>query len=290
VISNSLIESIDNLISSQSALAAAIQSHPHYIWLEGMVPGEDTKIGQFYSSDLFPSSTLEAITALNNIEFKDGQEGRETEKLKGALLVGDDVIKQALLVNECKIQLASNLDELKGCISKDLVRQKLSLSEYLSLQGRIRSVLTKAGVSRLCINQARRLLPIVAESPFRISWVQRRSDSVSKLSVDQAIAKLNKINSPQSEIDLRRLLTITDSHIAQVQKPKTPTIKANIFMHNADGNTKYQIYAPLPILCQIGNIMPKLHKGGSRTNTKRRGVTIDESVFLPSIRGHRYCA
>lgn len=288
MISYRLIECLNLLVDQQQVLAESVYSEAHSIWMPGLNPAEDEKYGEFYATSEHPHQLQQAINAINNIEFIDGQEGRETQKQKGVVLIGPNSIKAAYAINETKVLLGQEFQLLRKQLSKNV-----SMRDVVDQEHEIRKILTRAGVSRLCLNQAKRKIPLAERAPFRISWLEKRSASIRRVTVDEAENKLRKLTSEQAHIDLQKLSRITgDSNLAIVQPANTPTIKANLFYKvvTDEGVQKLvdTIHAPMPILCATGNVIPRINKGGNRKNTKRSDVKIHNEVFLPSIRAHLY--
>ncbi|WP_286241119.1 hypothetical protein [Neptuniibacter halophilus] len=290
MISGDLLLSLKDLIAQQTELEQALLHETHSIWMPGMNPDEDEKKGCFYAVNDYPEYLQQAIKAITGIEYQVGQQGNETKKQKGVLLVGPSSLAKALEINETKAVLAEHFKDLRTRLSKHT-----SLREVLNQQEHIRSLLRHAGIGRLCVKQATRKIPVVEKAPHRISWLEKQGNSVRRITIEQAAKMLDKLSSEQAHIDREILSKIPSSNnLAIVQKAQSPTLKATLFHPTIKDGVKTmdrrQVHAPVPILCATGNIMPVLNKGGTRTNTQRSDQTISPEVFLPSIRAHQYIA
>lgn len=288
MISIELISHLEKLINEQRDLAAAIRKEAHSIWVPGINPEEDEKVGELYATKHYPELLSMAIDAITSIEYRDGQHGLETQKQKGVILIGPESLELADQINETKLQLGTEFSKLRKQLSKNT-----SIRDAIEQQEAVRKILSRAGIVRLCVKQAKRQLPAVHEAPHRISWLEKRSTSIKRISVSEAESMLKKLNSEQAAIDLQQLSSLSSStSLAIVQKPNSPTHKATIYYpcikDGARAMENKQIHAPVPILCATGNVMPSLHKGGSRQNTPRTDQLISQEVFLPSIRAHLY--
>ena len=289
MVSADLIELLSLLVDQQRDLAQHIKSEAHSIWMPGINSAEDETYGELYSVNSHPEYLMQAISSINCIEYKDGQHGRETQKQKGIILTGPASLKAANAINETKSALSDQFAMLRKSLSKNH-----SLKDLVHQQEAIRRILSRAGISRLCINQAKRSLPVISKPPHRVSWLEKRAKSIKKISVYDAEAMLKKLTSEQAGIDLHKLGELRAEHLAIVQTPKTPTIKATVYHPEFKDGVKImvnnQIHAPVPILCATGNEAPRILKGGNRKNTPRSDKQISDDVFLPSIRAHLYLA
>lgn len=287
MISADLLELLNQLIDQQAQLSQNIQAEAHSIWMPGMSVNEDDKYGALYSVSDHPKSLQQAIASINGIEYADGQEGRETQKQKGLILVGPQSLAMAEAVNETKTALGKEFTSVR----KQLTKHQ-TLRDIINGQLEVRKILARAGISRLCINQAKRQLPVVQSPPHRISWLEKRTKSIKRISINDAENMLRKLSSQQAEIDLQKLGSLQIDDLAIVQSPRTPTIKATVFHPVIEDGVKVvksaQIHAPVPILCATGNEAPRILKGGHRINTQRCDKKISDEVFLPSIRAHMY--
>lgn len=282
-----LVDILNNLISQQNNLAAAIKDETHSIWMPG-IADEDDKYGEFYCARKHHLFVDQAIQSINSIEFMDGQEGRSTQKSKGILLVGPSSLELAQHVNQLKQEAGGQIAAIRSVLPK-----KTSVADYLSTREEIQVALNRAGIARLCVNQLKRSIPVVVKAPYRIALLERRTKSIRRVSVEQASNMLNRLTSQQSDIDLEALGQLSASTpLAIIQQPQTPTFKANIFYRDVvEGEVQtvnQQIHAPVPILCATGHEMPRIHKGGSRAKAERSDIRLESSPYLKSIRAHLY--
>ncbi|WP_370060666.1 hypothetical protein [Neptunomonas phycophila] len=274
------------LVDQNRQLEQAIRHEAHSFWMPGIAPEEDEKQADFFDPSLHPEAIDHLIAVLTGIEFVDGQDGRATQKQKGIILIGNESLRIASQINTTKTQLKT----MFAAIPK---QGNTPLRDLLNERAEIRAVLHYAGIGRLCINQATRLLPIVDHAPLRVSWTERLSTSIKRISIEDACRKLDKLTSAQADIDRDLLSRLKrNTPLAIVQVPNNPTLKANIFRRAiVEGEitvTNKSIHAPMPIICQTGHELPRLNKGGTRATTQRSDKKIADKPYLASIRAHLY--
>lgn len=270
-------------------LDQALNKEAHSFWLPGIdaMESDDDRAVSLLRVSEHRERLQQISTTLCDIEYTDGQEGRETKKLKGVVLVGDESLQAATTVNALRGELTEALRAYTRTLNA-----RIPVHQAVNESPRIRDALHFLGIGRLCLNQLRRQLPIIEKPPLRISWLRETTSSITTLTLEQAAAALAKLSSEQARIDEGKLGTLRPgTRIARVQAG-TARHKANVFHRVVEEGVlttrNSQIFAAIPIICATGHEAPKLHPGGFRKNTPRRDVKIDPAVFLPSIRGHLY--
>lgn len=282
------IAGIHVLIDLQNQLSDLLRDQCFYLWTEhSPVNQADPKRGLFHSPlDQEGKQILdEAIHSIEALDYSKGEDGRATLKLKGALGVSAAVIDQALRVNQQK----ATLRELQNQLTVNIPKGR-SLASILEKQTAIRSVLSHAGIGRLNLNHVRRYLPVIETTPYRISFLEKKSPSITRITIAEAEQRLLDLNTDQARVDLQALGRLAaGSELAIVNPKNLPAMKATIFTNEAGQKENSQIHAPLPILFPgERSEPPRLHTGGFRAPATRNDVTISTETYLDSIHAHLY--
>lgn len=288
MLTNTIHSELTRLISLQNQLQEAILFEGHSFWMPDINPEDDDKKGFFLDAKSHNTEVTWLVNAITQLDYIDGQDGRATQKQKGVILVGPSSLQLAALVNESKNTLAGLFAALSATLPK-----KRTTKQHINETSSIRELLSFHSLGRLSLKQTVRNIPIIDRAPARISWLERRSNSIVRLTLDEAEKKLKALTSMQAQIDLEKLGRLPRSEVlAVVQQPNNPTLKATVFFKQSVNGlmttVRHPIHAPVPILCATGNVLPALAKGGNRKYTPRSDRKIESMPYLQSIKAHRY--
>ncbi len=224
------------------------------------------------------------ITVLQQLEFNDDRDGRETDICPGIIGASPQTLWLAAELNHAKEEFK------KAVIAMNQVEK----------EGAHR-VMKQHGYPRIHFKQVYRHVPIILKKPASIRFTWGATRSIKKISRQEAYRRLVEAagDSPsfgyQQQFQALEALP-KDEFIAIVQDLK-PHIKANLcWIQEQDEEkqiTRKMISAALAILIPLDpeESLPEHHASfpeDRKTRKPRGDFKIEPEPFLPTIRGHRY--
>lgn len=223
-------------------------------------------------------------TVLEQLEYPDDRDGRETEICPGILGASPKLIKLAASLNAAR-------DAFKQAVL-ELNRDD---------PDRARRLMQRYGYARIHFKQVYRHLPILLKKPDSIRFTWGATRSIVKISRQEAYRRLSVLAGDFPTLGfIKQFEALSalreDEPIAIVQDLK-PHIKANVCWIEGSGKekqvTRKMISAALAILIPLdpGESLPKhlaAYPDLRKPRKPRADVKIEAEPFLPSIRGHRY--
>jgi hypothetical protein len=237
---------------------------------------------------------LKAVQLFQTLWYEDGQDGRETLTCPGIIGASPETLAAAANCNAAKHTFKDVVQKLKRVARPDAV------SLMLEVQGRddlVNESMRRIGAARLNLKQAYRRIPVLERCPAKIgfTWSQQ-GRAIQRTSVAEARQLLqHRCESPQVQADLERLANLQDTEILARVRSVCPHLRANlVFETGSDKVERRLMQAPLPILVplqpgeQLPEFVPISPEPTGNLRLQRSDVRIEEAVFLPSIRAHRY--
>lgn len=237
-----------------------------------------------------------ACRLYQQMTYLNGQEGREILIGVGLIGASAETLKQAEKLNLAKKEFQFAVKTLKA--------QKLSLTDnwlreaFLGLFETLRheftaTALEAAGLSRLHLKQCYRQIPVLKETPIKVSWTWANTRSIKKISKSQAVALLNEKGNDfgiLQQIDKVQGLAAGEC-IAIVQE-LAPHLRTNIiYPGSGEEVDRIMMKGSLPLLypAQAGENLPVvIPPKATQARQTRSDLKIDPEIYLPAIRGHRY--
>lgn len=227
------------------------------------------------------------IAIINQLYYTPQQPSREIVVCAGFVGASFDTLAAASHVNDCKEQFKQEILSLP---------KKLSVNEIILQSPSTSSILKNVGLSRLHLKQCYRKIPILKDTPSKISWTWAHTRSIKKISLQTAQTMLLKRGNDQElQIQLQKLCMLQPNESLAIVQELAPHLRANLVFTRPEGNIRTMIKAPIPIFfpAQASTSTPQFtiprEKQGKNTDRMiRSDVKLDPSVFLPAIRAHRY--
>ncbi|MHA7878353.1 MAG: DNA replication terminus site-binding protein [Saccharospirillum sp.] len=230
--------------------------------------------------------------ALLDLWYLEDQDGRETRIYPGLVALNHEQMTLAAELNLAKDHFRKTVQMVKAEhstrwreIQGRLTRRYSSLNEQLSREGLV----------RLHLKQVFRHLPIVVKRPEKVGFGWYSSGrSITRISKQDAWDRLTQLNTESAhiQIQLQRLASLPDNEpLARVQR-QAPVLRANLVF--ADGRRKsMNISLPLLFPSQGHTDLPAFSTPPPSPPTQRQRLVrsdnkLEDDVFLPSIRVHRY--
>lgn len=236
-------------------------------------------------------SLADACPIITNIWYQAKGDGRRTQNLYGLVAV-DEVLYNAL----------EALNQSKQNFQREVKRFQHQTDTPASLLKKRAELLSQSlqhqGLARLHLKQCYRQLPLLPEHPDKVgfSWYSS-GRSIKKLTVQDAEAKLLKLDTSQKHIQLQlqALANIPSAEpLAQLQT-QVPVMRANILWKQQGEKQRKARNCPLPLffLMDAKKAFPEYNAPAprppeQRTRMARSDLSIDPTPFLPSLRVHRY--
>ncbi|MFI4957256.1 MAG: DNA replication terminus site-binding family protein [Gammaproteobacteria bacterium] len=240
----------------------------------------------------------QSINLLNQLEYLEGQEGREILLGVGIFAASQKTIDHLHQLNQCKSQFKYAVQNLK-CQAIDTDEEAL-FHAFQALLSQTRhseteQTLTRSGLSRLHLKQCYRQIPILDARPLKVSWVWANTRSIKRISKTQAIALLNKKgDDPGIQAQIAKVAALPDKAEIAIVQTLAPHLRTNIVMSAGENTARHMLKGSLPLFYvhEDGSDLPEIvapkavRKQENRPT--RSDVKIDPEVFLPAIRGHLY--
>jgi hypothetical protein len=235
-----------------------------------------------------------AIHLYHALWYEEGQEGRDTLTCPGIVGASPATLESAQACNASKEEFKRAILALKG-LSK--AESNALMSDLHHRNEEVAAAMRRMGAARLNLKQAYRHIPLLAERPIKIGFTwSKQGRAIQRTSVGEARRLLERRrDSPQLRLELQRLANIPEKEILARVRSVCPHLRANIVFENKEnGSERRLMQAPLPILVPLQpgqglpEFVPVAPEPPENPRLQRSDVRIEEELFLPSIRIHRY--
>jgi len=290
---NLVRQAFQDLLNALEKFSLSLESDDN---LPGWVDGSHEPLLEF------PSNPRKAaVIAFLQLTFLEGQEPKETIVLPGVLAASRKTIDLAHDVNKEKSKFKNVMTRLKqenGQTLEATIKSML-FEEYRKRDYVRKTVLKSISLSRLSLKQSYRKITILDECPSRIGWTWANTRGVKVVTVEEARHMLLKYEDDAGiRAQLGKLDTLPNDEKLAIVQDLAPHLRANLVFQNNDGSIKRkQVKAALPLLYPWlpEETFPTLpakgvpeKKGKSERRLQRSDRKIEDEVFLPAIRAHRY--
>ena len=249
------------------------------------------KLGFQFWSNSEPANALVIAKQLQDIYYKDGQDGRETRSYTSVVSCSELLLEKIQKINEQKQILQNLIIKIKNTQNpifwsqayEQLNLRPFTLNESLKLNS----------LSRIHLKQCHRHIPYLSSEPEKISFSWYNSGrSIKKLDRQQVLEKLLALNpeSPHIQLQIEKLANIKDLFLAQIQK-QAPVIRCNILYKDKQRkamNCSLPLFYPSHFGQPLVEIIPPPTFEKQRSRALRNDSKINDEVYLKSIRVHRY--
>lgn len=240
------------------------------------------------------SMRTKAINLFQALWYEDGQEGRDTLTCPGIIGADFETLNLAKTCNEAKDTFKKAVLALKTLPKADMD----TLMEDLHRRNEtVATAMKRMGAARLNLKQAYRHIPVLDKRPVKIGFTwSKQGRTIQRTSVQEARRLLERRReTPQTRLELERLAPIVETEILARVRPVCPHLRANLVFQNPAKEVQRRLMqAPLPILVplkpdeELPEFVPIAPDPPTSQRLQRSDVRIEEDVFLPTIRVHRY--
>lgn len=237
-----------------------------------------------------------AIKLYQALWYEDGQDGRDTLTCPGIIGADNETLGLAKACNEAKDTFKQAVLALKKLPKADMDRLMEDLHQR---DETVATAMKRMGAARLNLKQAYRHIPVLDKRPIKIGFTwSKQGRTIQRTTVQEARRLLERRReTPQTRLELERLAPIANTEILARVRRVCPHLRANLVFQTPDNEIQRRLMqAPLPILVplqpgeQLPEFVPIAPDPPSSQRLQRSDVRIEEEVFLPSIRVHRYRA
>lgn len=284
------------VLDSYTELQAAIQNLSKHLAVEVHRPAWLQPLP--YPTLHHDSPHHAALNLIQQLQYQEGQEGREILIGVGLFGVSQETFNQLTLINQLKSAFKYNILTLKAQDIKT-TDEWLAL-EFEALLHKTRhqetqDTLMRTGLSRLHLKQCYRQIPLLSQRPEKVSWSWANTRSIKKITKADAIALLKKKGSDEGiQTQIARIETMPPQEQLAIIQNLCPHLRTNIVMNSHEGVKRFMLKGSLPLFyVDDGQPLPeycppKLQKQSGRA--QRNDVKLDPVPFAPAIRAHRYFA
>lgn len=291
--STDLISAFDHVVDSLSEFNQKLIHYSPNAW-----------VALSHEEKMQTHNQLEPLTKARSfyqdIWYKDQQDGRETRSCYGLVMANESLLEAARTCNQAKDAFKTLVQTIQKT-DKDLwLAQKAQLNQR---HQNLRQQLYYTGLGRVHLKQLYRHIPILASRPEKIGFTwYSNGRSIKKLTLSQAQDKLLAIGEEKQHIQqqLQKLNSLAENEVlAQIQN-QVPVVRANLVFKQLNDKGHSETFrkamnVSLPLLVpEEGNpLLPAFNQiddqpPAARTRIARSDFKINEEVFLPSLRAHRY--
>jgi hypothetical protein len=237
-----------------------------------------------------------ALNLIQQLQYQEGQEGREILIGVGLFAVSQSTYEQVQDINKLKAAFKYSILTLKAQNIKN-TDEWLAL-EFEALLNKTRNeytqdTLTRTGLSRLHLKQCYRQIPLLSQRPSKVTWSWANTRSIKKITKQDAIALLQKKGSDEGIQDqIQRIEALDKEEQLAIVQTLCPHLRTNIVMDTPEGVKRFMLKGSLPLFyVDDGQPLPeccppKIQKQSERA--QRNDVRLDPQPFAPAIRAHRY--
>lgn len=240
----------------------------------------------------------QACALLRQLEYLDHQLPREILVGAGIIAASKATINALVNLNTAKNNFKQAVLKLKAAkvtTNHDLLAQNF---EQLLPQRdpSIASNLSRMGLARLHLKQCYRKIPFFNLRPNKVSWTWANTRSIKKISVEEALAMLNK-HTPDAGIErqINLLRGLTNAESLAIVQDLAPHLRANIVFPDSSATKRIMVKGPVPLFYLANEdeglpefSPPRVKRGKNKDRVIRKDVKINPEPFLPAIRAHRY--
>lgn len=234
-----------------------------------------------------------AVQAYRALWYEDGQDGRETLTCPGLVGASPATLDAAQQCNTAKEAFKNAVLALKKL---DKAQIDALWDELHSRDETINLAMRRMGAARLNLKQAYRHIPILAARPVKVGFTwSKQGRTIERKSVAEVRQLLEtRLETAQIRLEMERLSQIPETEMLARVRSVCPHLRANLVFATADGVERRLKQAPLPLLIPLApgeplpEFVPIAATPGTTRRMQRSDVQIEEELFLPSIRIHRY--
>jgi hypothetical protein len=237
---------------------------------------------------------------LSQVEYLSTQAPREIIVYAGFVGASQhtlEIVNQLNTQKEAFKQAILSLKKIKLSIHDDLLTTAFEhlLSHKRNLP--TASNLKNMGLSRLHLKQCYRKIPILNDTPLKISWTWANTRSIKRVSVLEAEKLLKKRNLSDEgiQLQLKKLASLPHSETLAIVQDLAPHLRANLVMAANQPKERLMVKGPVPIFFPATPNQPwpefkppKIKMPKDKARVIRNDVRLDPNPFLPAIRAHRY--
>jgi hypothetical protein len=281
-----LLESFESLLNSLDYFCTAVRH-------ETVLPAWVSCTEQEHHEKLGMRS--KAVQFYHALWYEEGQDGRETLTCPGIVGASSETMEKALACNKAKDDFKEAVLALKY-LSKS--NASVLMADLHKRNETVAIAMKHMGAARLNLKQAYRHIPLLTKRPLKIGFTwSRQGRVIQRTSVNEARRLLERRReTPQLLTELQRLSEIPETEILARVRSICPHLRANVVFENEvkGGFERRLIQAPLPVLVPLrpGEPLPEFvpiaPEPLENPRLQRSDVRIEEQLFLPSIRVHRY--
>lgn len=247
---------------------------------------------KIHIDDPFESPFDMLKSALTDLWYKDGEDGRKTRIYTGVVEASSNVLKLADEINESKKELQRAIHDV-GYLSP--ARKRKFQNELFNISS-WRAGLSSMGLGRINLNHCYRAIPIHFRkaSVISYSWYTN-GQSHKTITPEHAEKLLANLKRKGNSEGIDKQLNMLGNHphnikLVQVQK-LAPHLKANIF-ESSSTKAARTLTPPLPIFIPHCEVLVKQERGSLEDSImavrkQRSDTSIEPEPFLASIRVHR---
>lgn len=279
-----LLERFEHMLAAIDAVCAAVRGDAALpVW----VPRTDQE------QEAGLTLRAKAVQLYHTLWYEDGQDGRETVTCPGIVGASPSTLDIARACNAAKDAFKKAVLALKGLSRADANALLMDLHKR---NEQVAEAMQRLGAARLNLKQAYRHLPVLDARPIKIGFTwSKQGRTIQRTSVAEARRLLERrAETPQVQLELRRLADISPAEILARVRSVCPHLRANVVFQTPHGIQRRLIQAPLPILVPLArgerlpDYVPVPAEPTASLRLQRSDIRIEEQVFLPTIRVHRY--
>ena len=150
----------------------------------------------------------------------------------------------------------------------------------------VHEFLKKIGLSHLHFKHAYRCLPVLERTPSQLSWTWAHTESIKKISKDQAIIILEKRNkNNRYDEDIQKVTNLSNEKTLTLRQKLAPHLRVNV---SYTLGKRSMLKGTMPVVFPRGEKLPQIKPAKLITEYKERARRKDkktsDEALVPAIR------
>ncbi|CDH47165.1 hypothetical protein [Candidatus Contendibacter odensensis] len=239
---------------------------------------------------------FKAIQVYRALWYENSQDGRETLTCPGIVGASSDTLAAAHACNRAKDDFKTAVLTIKALGQVETKEAMVDLHRRWEI---VAAAMRRMGAARLNLKQAYRHIPLLERCPIKIGFTWSKQGRVIQRTSVAAARRLleQRAETPQIRLEMQRLAEISADELLARVRSVCPHLRANIVFADSENSGRVSrrlMQAPLPILVplqaneQLPDFVAVASEPPASPRLRRADVRIEDELFLPSIRMHRY--
>jgi hypothetical protein len=274
-----IVDAYKNILSRLKELSFTLEkTNNYFFWLD---PRSEKRV--------LRNNPLEKLLYIMNLmTLHPNQQSKTVILCPGFIAASDRVYEQVLQLNGAK----QHFQELMVAIRKHILHiQESTLDNQFGNPSHerpkaIQNFLQKIQLEHLHFKHVYRCFPVLERTPVQLSWTWAHTQSIKRISHEQAISLLERRNkNDRYDEQIQMIQELNKNKVLTLRQKLKPHLRVNVTYKEKD---RGMLKGTMPIVFPIGNTLPKIKPATpveeQKERARRRDKRTSEEAFIPAIR------